>query len=54
MDGTRNQTAIAKESKIDAGQLSKLVKALREAKLLTENDNPEVVIPTTDAIFQEK
>lgn len=54
MNGTRSQSTIAKEIPMDVGQLSKLVKSLRGADLLTSNINPEVVIPVTDTIFQEK
>jgi DNA-binding MarR family transcriptional regulator len=54
MDGARNQSAIAKEIPMDVGQLSKLVKSLRGANLLTDNENPEVVIPVSESIFQER
>lgn len=53
MDGTRNQAAIAKEAPIDGGQLSGLVKALREAKLLREDANPSLVIPVSESMFKE-
>lgn len=54
MNGERMQSTIAKEVPIDVGQLSKLVTALREAKLLDQdNQNPEVVIPVSEAIFRE-
>lgn len=33
MDGTRTQAAIAKEAKIDPGQLNRLVKAIENASL---------------------
>ena len=54
MNGSRSQAMIAKEIPMDVGQLSKLVKALRTANLLSGNENPEVVIPVTESIFQEK
>lgn len=54
MNGTRSQSAIAKEIPMDVGQLSKLVKSLRSVDLLKNNINPEIVIPVTEAIFQEK
>lgn len=54
MDGSRNQSTIAKEIPMDVGQLSKLVKSLRAASLLTENENPEVVIPVSESIFREE
>lgn len=53
MDGSRNQAAIAKEVPIDVGQLSTLVKNLREAKLLHEGSNPHVVIPVNESVFKE-
>lgn len=54
MDGSRNQAAIAKAVPIDVGQLSRLMKALKSSELLTSKENPEVVIPVTESIFQEK
>lgn len=53
MDGSRTQASIAKEVPIDAGQLSSLVRTLREAKLLKESASPAVVIPVSEAIFKE-
>lgn len=38
MDGTRNQGTIIKETKIDAGDMSRLVKALRTAGLIVESE----------------
>src|SRR5690554_3795556 len=46
MDGTRTQSAIAKECGIDMGGLSRLVKALREAALIGTDDKlPKTVFP---------
>lgn len=45
MDGTRSQTAIRKECGIDMGDLSRLVKAMREANLIGADDNPKTVFP---------
>jgi len=46
MDGTRSQTAIRKGCGIDDGNLSRLVKALREAELIGPDDkNPKLVFP---------
>lgn len=53
MDGSKNQKAISEEVPMDAGQLSALVKALRDAKLLREGGNPNVIIPVSEAVFQE-
>jgi hypothetical protein len=54
MDGTRNQSAIAKDVPVDVGQLSKLVKALKAGNLLKTSENPEVVIPVSESIFKEE
>lgn len=53
MDGTRNQASIAKEVPIDVGQLSTLVKNLREAGLLKVDANPAIVIPVSESVFKE-
>jgi hypothetical protein len=46
MDGTRSQAAIRKECGIDMGDLSRLVKALREAALIGADDKqPKTVFP---------
>ena len=45
MDGTRSQAAIRKECGIDMGDLSRLVKALREAGLIGPDDSPKMVLP---------
>lgn len=44
MDGTRSQAAIQKDCRIDFGDLSRLVKVLREAELIDPEDkNPKLV-----------
>lgn len=46
MDGTRSQAAIRKGCEIDDGNLSRLVKALREAGLIGPDDKtPKLVFP---------
>jgi hypothetical protein len=46
MDGTRSQMAIHKQCGIDKGALSRLVKSLREASLLGDDDKqPKTVLP---------
>ena len=46
MDGTRSQTDIKRDCGIDLGDLSRLVKALREASLIGSDDkNPKIVFP---------
>jgi hypothetical protein len=54
MDGSRNQTAICKESAIDQGDLSRLTKTLR-AKALIEADErqPKLVISIPPNFFEE-
>jgi hypothetical protein len=46
MDGTRSQAAIRKGCGIDDGNLSRLVKALREAELIGPDDKyPKLAFP---------
>jgi len=45
MDGSRTQKDIVQESKIDQGDLSKLVKSFRSADLLLKNEKPQLRIP---------
>ncbi len=46
MDGTRSQAAIRKDCEIDMGDLSRLVKALREASLIGPDDKqPKTIFP---------
>jgi DNA-binding MarR family transcriptional regulator len=46
MDGTRSQTDIRKACRIDDGNLSRLVKSLREAELIGADDKrPKLVFP---------
>lgn len=46
MDGTRSQADIRKDCRIDDGNLSRLVKALREAELIGPDDrHPKLVFP---------
>jgi len=51
MDGTRNQTAIKNGSGLDAGALSRLVKAMRAASLLHQDENPKLVISIPPNFF---
>ena len=47
MDGSRKQATIQKDSGIDKGNLSRLVKSMRDANLLGPDEkNPKIVIPT--------
>jgi DNA-binding MarR family transcriptional regulator len=46
MDGTRSQSDIRKQCGIDDGNLSRLVKSLREAELIEVDErNPKIVFP---------
>lgn len=45
MDGSRSQSEIGKEAKIDRGGMSRLTKALRETELVPEGDKPKLTIP---------
>lgn len=46
MNGTRSQTDIREVCKIDVGNLSRLVKALREAELIEADDkHPKLLFP---------
>jgi len=55
MDGSRSQTVIKNESGIDAGDLSRCVKALREALLIGKDDkqNPKLVISIPPNFFEK-
>ena len=53
MDGSRNQTQICKDSKIDPGELSRLMKTFREKSLLKESDSkqPELALSLPSNFF---
>lgn len=53
MDGARSQATIRNDCGIDAGNLSRLVKALREAELIGPDDkNPQLVFPTPSNLLE--
>jgi hypothetical protein len=54
MDGTRTQAAIRQESGIDKSNLSRLVKALRDGELLTEDEQPKLVITIPPNFFEDQ
>jgi DNA-binding MarR family transcriptional regulator len=59
MDGTRSQADIRKDCGIDNGNLSRLVKVLREAELIGSDDKyPKLVFPVPanlpDAVGKDK
>lgn len=55
MDGSRTQSAIVKESKIDQGNLSRFVKRLAAAELITDDPKqPKLAIPIPPNFFDEE
>ena len=54
MDGTKLQAAICKESGIDAGALSRLSKALREAGLLGDDEKLKLTISLPTGFMTDK
>ena len=53
MDGTRSQSAIVKESEMDQGGVSRLVKALAAAKLIsTDEKNPRLLVKVPPTFFE--
>lgn len=52
MDGARNRATIVSESGIDQGDLSRLIKALREKRLIGEGDSPRLLITLPPAFFE--
>lgn len=54
MDGTRMQSDIRQEIKIDQGDLSKMVKTLRAEQILTQNDKPQLKIPIPQNFFDSE
>ena len=55
MDGSRTQSAIGKVTKFDLGNLSRLVKALREADLIGVDgkENLKLLVPISPSFFDE-
>ncbi len=52
MDGTRSQAGIVKESGMDQGNLSRLMKALANANLITsEEKNPKLLVKVPSRFF---
>lgn len=52
MDGSRNQSAIQKESGVDKGNLSRVVKVLRAQELIKADEkHPELVISIPPNFF---
>jgi DNA-binding MarR family transcriptional regulator len=52
MDGTKSRIAIRHESGIDQGDLSRLVKSLREKGLVTADEQPRLVITLPSKFFE--
>ena len=54
MDGSRSQTVIASESGIDKGDLSKLVRALRDASLIAADEkHPKLLVKIPPNFFDQ-
>ena len=54
MDGNRTQSAIAKDSGIDQGYLSRLVKALAASHLIsTDEKHPQLLVTIPPTFFDE-
>jgi hypothetical protein len=52
MDGSRSQSMIAKEAKIDAGNLSRLVKALAASQLIADDQKqPKLLVAIPQKFF---
>ena len=52
MDGNRSQSALAKESGMDAGNLSRLVKGLAEGKLISpDQKHPSLAVKVPPTFF---
>lgn len=52
MDGTRSQAAIAKDSGMDQGNLSRLMKALIAARLISVDEkNPRLLVKVPPTFF---
>lgn len=54
MDGSKLQATICKEAGIDAGALSRLTKALREAGLLGDDEKLKLTIPLPPGFMTDK
>jgi hypothetical protein len=52
MDGARSRADICKESGIDQGDLSRLVKALREKNLIGPGDPPKIILALPPKFFE--
>lgn len=53
MDGSRPQSAIVKESEIDRGNLSRLVKALAAAQLISADEkHPRLLVKVSTNFFE--
>jgi len=54
MDGSRNQATVCKESGMDQGNLSRLVKALRAKELIgADEKHPKLVISIPPNFFEQ-
>jgi DNA-binding HxlR family transcriptional regulator len=53
MDGSKNQAQLRTETGIDAGNLSRGVKALREAGLVGKDEKPKIIIKIPPNFFDK-
>ena len=53
LDGSKPQSELAKLAGIDKSNLSKLVKALRSAELVSGDDKPKLTIPIPVGFFED-
>jgi hypothetical protein len=54
LDGTRTQSQLRQEVKVDAGDLSRFIKGLREAKLLDEGEKPHLILDLPKNFFMSQ
>ena len=56
MDGSKSQVLLKKEADVDPGEMSRLLKALREAGLIDKDaaQNPKLVISIPPNFFEQK
>jgi hypothetical protein len=52
MDGARSRADVCRESGIDQGDLSRLVKALREKNLIGPDDPPKIILALPPKFFE--
>lgn len=53
MDGSRTQSALAKEAGIDASNVSRLIKSLADAKLVSDLKQPKLMVKVPATFFEQ-